>query len=167
MPPRHEIHARPWIGLAGWIAVTFVAAAAGAFASRNSRDFYLSLARPEWAPPPWVFAPVWTVLYLMMAIAAWLVWRKSGFRAGFVALALFLAQLVLNALWTWLFFEWKIGSWALADIVTLWFLVAATLLAFFWRSKLAAGLLAPYLAWIAFAGFLNHAVWKLNPALLG
>src|SRR5688500_16807553 len=92
------------LGLVAWLAITSAAAAVGAVASARSREFYAQLDRPEWSPPGWVFGPVWTLLYALMAIAAWLVWRERGFSAAKVALGLFLAQLALNALWTWLFF---------------------------------------------------------------
>jgi len=154
-------------GLAGWFAVSFVAAAIGAAASVQAGDFYASLARPDWAPPPWIFGPVWTVLYALMGIAAWLVWRAGGFREAGFALALFLAQLAPNALWSWLFFRWHRGALSFADVLLLWALVAATLISF-WRIRPAAGaLLVPYLLWISFAAALNYSVWQLNPQLLG
>lgn len=92
------------LGLAGWLLLSFAAAGIGAIATTNAGDFYQQLNRPGWAPPAGSFGPVWSVLYLMMGIAAWLVWRERGFRHARVALALFLAQLAANALWTWLFF---------------------------------------------------------------
>jgi translocator protein len=155
------------LGLAAWLLVVFVAAAAGAVASAQSQSFYGQLVRPDWAPPASVFGPVWTILYASMGIAAWLAWRERGFGGARNALSLFLVQLVLNALWSWLFFAWRLGGWALADIIVLWLLIVATLVAF-WRIRpLAGALLVPYLAWVSFATFLNHAVWRLNPALLG
>jgi tryptophan-rich sensory protein len=157
----------PILGLAGWLAVSFVAAAIGAVASIDAKSFYGQLAQPSWAPPSSVFGPVWTVLYALMAIAAWMVWRDGGFRVHRTALSLFTMQLALNALWSWLFFAWRLGGWALADIIVLWLLIVATLVAF-WRIRpLAGALLVPYLAWVSFAAFLNHAVWRLNPNLLG
>ena len=155
------------IGLAGWLAVSFVTAAIGAVASIQASSFYLQLARPEWAPPANVFGPVWTVLYVLMAIAAWLVWRIGGFRAARTALILFLAQLAVNALWSWLFFGWHWGGLAFVDIGLLWVLIVATLVAF-WRIRLLAGvLLIPYLLWVSFALALNYSVWQLNPQILG
>src|SRR5690606_10580565 len=97
-------------GLLGWLGVSFAAAAIGGFASANAGDFYVRLIRPDWAPPGWLFGPVWTILYLLMAVSAWLVWRERGFRGAPVALGLFLAQLAANALWTWLFFAWRLGA---------------------------------------------------------
>ena len=103
----------------------------------------------------------------MMGVAAWLVWRVNGFRAARGALLLFMLQLALNALWSWLFFAWHLGALALADIVLLWALILATLIAF-WRVRPWAGaLLVPYLAWVSVAAALNYAVWQLNPQLLG
>lgn len=155
------------LGLAGWLIVAFVAAAVGAAASVNAGTFYAQLTLPAWAPPGWLFGPVWTVLYLAMGIAAWLAWRAEGFRAARWALALFLVQLVLNALWSWLFFGWQRGALAFAEILLLWVLIVATLIAFF-RVRAAAGwLLVPYLLWVSFAAVLNYAIWQLNPAMLG
>lgn len=154
-------------GLVVWLVIVFVAAALGAAASVEAPSFYAQLVRPEWAPPARVFGPVWTVLYALMGIAAWLVWRVGGYRRAQVALNLFLAQLVLNTLWSWLFFGWQKGAVAFADIVVLWLLIVATLVAF-WRVKpLAGALLIPYLLWVSFAAVLNYSVWQLNPQLLG
>jgi tryptophan-rich sensory protein len=155
------------LGLAGWLVITFVAAAIGGAASVNAGLFYAQLVRPEWAPPSWVFGPVWTVLYIVIGIAAWLVWRADGFHAARGALSLFLVQLALNALWSWLFFGWHLGALAFADILLLWVLILATLIAF-WRVRALAGwLLVPYLLWVSFASALNYAVWQLNPQSLG
>jgi benzodiazapine receptor len=154
-------------GLAGWLILTFAAAALGAVASAQAGAFYLQLVRPEWAPPGWLFGPVWTALYLMMSIAAWLVWRDHGFRRGGGALTLFVVQLAVNALWTWLFFVWHQGALAFAEILLLWALIAATLIAFRRLHLVAAILLLPYLAWVSFASALTYATWRLNPGILG
>lgn len=154
-------------GFVVWLVIVFVAAALGAAASVEAPSFYAQLVRPEWAPPARVFGPVWTVLYALMGIAAWLVWRVGGYRRAQVALNLFLVQLVLNTLWSWLFFGWQKGAVAFADIVVLWLLIVVTLVAF-WRVKpLAGALLIPYLLWVSFAAVLNYSVWQLNPQLLG
>lgn len=158
---------RAILGLAAWLAITFGAAAVGAVASANAGTFYQQLARPGWAPPGWLFGPVWTALYLLMGIAAWLVWRPAGFRAAAAALVLFLAQLAVNALWTWLFFAWKQGGWAFAEILVLWVLILATVIAFRRASPVAGALLIPYLAWVTFAAVLNLVTWRMNPMLLG
>lgn len=154
-------------GLVGWLVVSFAASAVGALASVRANTFYGQLVQPAWAPPATVFGPVWTVLYALMAIAAWLVWRSDRSAATRAALWLFAAQLLLNALWSWLFFAWHRGAWAFADIVALWILLVATLVAF-WRVRpLAGALLVPYLLWVSFASALNYSVWQLNPHLLG
>ena len=154
-------------GLVGWLVLCFIAAAIGGFASIHAAAFYAELVRPTWAPPGSVFGPVWSVLYTLMGIAAWLVWRVDGFRGARTALTLFLLQLALNALWSWLFFAWHRGAIAFADILLLWALIVATLIAF-WRIRpLAGALLVPYLLWVSFATALNYAVWQLNPQALG
>lgn len=154
------------VGLIGWLAVAFAAAAIGAVASIDAGVFYAQLARPSWAPPASVFGPVWSVLYLLMGIAAWLVWREQGADRIRAALALFVAQLCVNALWSWLFFAWHKGAFAFADVLLLLALIAATVTAF-WRIRRLAGILMlPYLAWVAFASALTWAVWRGNPTLL-
>lgn len=158
---------RQALGLAGWLALTFIAAAVGAAASVQASAFYATLDRPAWAPPASVFGPVWTALYLAMAVAAWLVWRSAEGPWRKPTLALFVVQLAINALWSWLFFGWKLGAGAFMDVLLLLALVAATLVAF-WRIRPLAGLLlVPYLAWVAFATALTWSVWQRNPALLG
>jgi len=154
------------LGLVGWLALTFVAAACGAIASIAAPAFYAQLARPSWAPPAGVFGPVWSTLYLLMAVAAWLVWRERGRRMRGVALTLYVAQLVVNALWSWLFFAWHRGALAFVDVVVLLVLIVLTASAFLRVSRLAALLLVPYLGWVAFATALTWAVWRANPALL-
>ena len=151
---------------AAWLAVTYAAGAIGAIASANAGGFYLQLSRPPWAPPAWVFGPVWNVLYFLIGLAAWLVWRARGFRGARAALTLFLVQLALNALWTWLFFAWRDGALAFAEIVVLWVFILATAIAF-WRVRPAAGaLLVPYLAWVGYAAALTWSLWQRNPGVL-
>jgi tryptophan-rich sensory protein len=149
----------------GWALLTGVAAAVGGVASRNARGFYGLLDRPGWAPPGWAFPVVWPVLYLLMATAAWLVGRADApGRDG--ALGLYVAQLVANAAWTWLFFALRRGAWALGEVLVLLALVALTTAAF-WRVRPLAGvLLLPYLAWVTFATALTWSVWRRNPGLL-
>ena len=159
--------ARQVIGLLGWLALAFAAAAIGAVASIHAAAFYSALARPTWAPPGWLFGPVWSVLYLLMGIAAWLVWRARGFAGAKSALVVFIVQLLANALWTWVFFVWRLGGLALAEILLLWALIAATIVLFWRVSRLAAALLLPYLAWVSFACALTLSTWRLNPGLLG
>ena len=152
--------------LVSWLAICFLVAAIGALASLQAGAFYAELVRPDWAPPAAIFGPVWTVLYAMMAVAAWLVWRRREIRLARIALALFLLQLVPNALWSWLFFGWNKGALSFFDIVLLWALSVTTLV-LFWRIRTLAGLLlVPYVAWVTFASVLNYEIWRLNPALL-
>ena len=155
------------VGLIGWLLLSFVAAAIGAIASVQAASFYQDLAQPSWAPPSSVFGPVWSVLYALMGIAAWLVWREGGWRRQRGVLTLFVIQLALNALWSWLFFAWHRGALAFVDIVLLWVLIVATVVGF-WRVRpLGGALLLPYLFWVSFALALNYAVWHLNPQILG
>lgn len=154
------------LGLLGWALLTFTAAAVGAIASANASEFYAELARPSWAPPAWLFGPVWTALYALMALSAWLVWRERGFAGARTALVLFVAQLAANALWSWLFFAWHRGALAFAEVLVLCCLIVATIVSFQRISTVAAVLLYPYLAWSAFASVLTFAIWKLNPELL-
>lgn len=155
------------IGLLVWLLLAFAAAAAGGLASIQAGPFYLGLVRPAWAPPAWLFGPVWSVLYLLMAVAAWLVWRAGASNRSAAGLVVFTVQLAFNALWTWLFFAWHRGAWAFAEIVVLWVLIVVTMILFARTHKLAAALLAPYLAWVTFAAALNFSLWRLNPAVLG
>lgn len=125
--------------------------------------WYATLTRPEFAPPSWVFAPVWTTLFALMGIAAWLIWRQGINRQVVkTALAIFALQLGLNILWSGLFFGLQSPGWAFFEIILLWLAIAATIAAFAKLSKPAAWLLAPYLAWVSFAAYLNYAFWSLN-----
>ncbi len=162
----HPSLSKQVLGLAGWLAASFVAGGIGASASANAGAFYLQLSQPSWAPPSWVFGPVWSVLYVLMGVSAWLVWRRHGFRAARSALTLFGVQLLANALWTWLFFVWHLGAVSLAEIAILWLLIAGTIVAFWRLHRMAAVLLVPYLAWVSFASALTFALWRLNPAVL-
>jgi tryptophan-rich sensory protein len=155
------------LGLIGWLVATFAAGSVGAIASARAATFYGQLSQPAWAPPAWLFGPVWSALYFLMAVAAWLVWRSHGFRGASTALWLFVIQLVANALWTWLFFVLHRGALSLAEIVVLWLLIAATIGAFWPLQRLAALLLVPYLAWVSFASALTYSLWQLNPGVLG
>jgi tryptophan-rich sensory protein len=156
-----------YFGLAGWLATAFVAAAIGAVASVDAPSFYAQLARPAWAPPAGVFAPVWTTLYALMGVAAWLVWRVRGFSGAGGALLLFIVQLAANSLWSWLFFGWRVGAWSFVEVLLLWCLVVATTVSFWRIQKVAGALLVPYLVWVTFAAALTYSIWRLNPALLG
>lgn len=164
-----HVHSRneKLIGLAGWLLISFVTAGIGSIASIQAAEFYSTQLRlPEWAPAASVFGPVWTVLYAMMGVSAWLVWLRSGVNDAYVAFTLFIMQLALNALWSWLFFVWKFGGLAFADVTMLWVVVAAMVVAFWRHSRTAAVLLVPYLLWITFAAALNYSVWQMNRDVL-
>lgn len=122
--------------------------------------WYQSLIKPPLNPPQAVFGPVWTILYVMMAVAAWLVWRQVGFRAK--EMLPFFIQLTLNTLWSFLFFAWRRPDYAFIDIFLLGFAILLTLLVFWKVRPLAGALLIPYLAWVSFAAYLNAALWRLN-----
>ena len=125
-------------------------------------EWFDALIKPPLNPPNWVFGPVWSLLYLMMAVSAWLVWRNGDRGNIGFALLLYIVQLVANTMWSWLFFgKHQIGL-ALVDIVVLLGLILATMLAFSRHSKLAVVLLIPYLAWVSFATYLNFSFWRLN-----
>ena len=158
---------KQFLGIVGWLVVSFTGSAIGAVASIQAKTFYSQLIQPDWAPLPGVFGPVWTILYALMGIAAWLVWCSGGFHSQRRAITLFMLQLTFNALWSWLFFAWQLDALALADIVVLWILILATLVSFWRVHPLAGGLLIPYLLWVSFASVLNYSIWQLNPQVLG
>lgn len=154
---------RPWIGLIVFLVICFVAAGIGSAVTTPQIDgWYASLAKPSWNPPNRIFGPVWTALYLAMALAAWLVWRQGGIAGAKVPLALFGFQLALNTLWSCLFFGLENPGLAFAEVLLLWVAIAATMVTFWFRSKVAGLLFAPYLAWVTFAAFLNFTIWRLN-----
>ncbi len=144
----------------GWILVSFTAAFVGGRARPG--EWYRGIRKPSWNPPNWVFAPVWTVLFILMGIAAAMIWEERERAAVLLPLALFVGQLVCNALWSWCFFGWHRLGWALLDLLLLWSLLLATILAFWPIRPLAGQLLLPYLAWVSFAGILNFTLWRLN-----
>jgi translocator protein len=166
-PPTRRSFKTQSLGLLGWLAATLAAGSVGAIASSRAASFYGQLSQPTWAPPAWLFGPVWSGLYIAMAVAAWLVWRDRGFKGAPAALGLFVIQLIANALWTWLFFVLHRGALSLAEVVVLWLLIAATIARFWPIHRLAALLLVPYLAWVGFASALTLSLWRLNPAVLG
>lgn len=162
LPPRSGGPVTAALVLLGFfLVVTVVAAVGGVAASDAGRD-YQALQRPGWAPPPWLFGPVWTVLYATIAVAGWLVWRRTSWRRARAAFTAYGLQLLLNAVWTPLFFRWGLLGTAAADIALLWLSVLATIVLFARHSRLGAALLLPYLAWVGFAGALNIAIWTLN-----
>jgi translocator protein len=148
---------RHWKSLIVFILITAAAAATGSLSQPDA--WFNALTKPAFMPPTWLFAPVWSVLYFLMAIAAWRVYRIDDLRATIV---LWFVQLVVNAAWTPLFFGLHRVDFALIDIALLIVLIVATTIAFFRRDRLAAALLVPYLAWVGFATALTFAIWKLN-----
>lgn len=153
-------------GLAAWLLLCFAAAGLGGLGSAGAAEFYGQLRQPVWGPPAWLFAPVWTVLYAMMGLSAWLVWRAQGPGLLSTTLFLFIVQLAVNAAWSWIFFVWNQGALSLIWIAGLWFLVAATMAAFHRVHRAAAWILAPYLLWISYALLLTAALWLMNPEFL-
>lgn len=153
--------------LAGWLVLTFVFAGIGAFATSQAGEFYGQLDQPSWAPPAWLFGPVWTVLYALMGVAAWRVQRTADVRSVRTEMTVYVVQLALNALWSWLFFAWHRGQPAFYELLVLWLAIVATLVLFWRRDRLAGMLLLPYIAWVSFAGALCYTIWQRNPGVLG
>jgi tryptophan-rich sensory protein len=158
MPSRHE-----WLVLTGFLGLCFTVALIGSwFTASVLDDWYARLRKPTWTPPNGIFGPVWSALYVSMAVAAWLVWRKRREVVFTVPLALFMIQLALNLGWSVVFFGLRNPGAACIEIVLLWTAIVVTLMAF-WRVTAAAGwLLVPYLGWVTFAVALNFAIWQLN-----
>ena len=150
------------IGLACFIAACFLAALTGAWFRPGA--WYERLRKPSWRPPNRLFAPVWTVLYLMIAVSGWLVWRKVGFAGATLPLTVYALQLMLNAAWTPLFFGLHRPDLGFVDIVLVWLSIVAMIVLFMPIHVAAALLLLPYLVWVTFATALNFAVWRLNPS---
>ena len=147
------------LALAGFFAVSFAAAASGAMFKPG--DWYGALRKPRWTPKPWVFPAVWTPLYIAIAVAGWLAWRRTGLFT--LPFAFYAAQMALNAAWSAAFFGLRRPGVALADLLLLWLAILATIVGFAQVSAAAAWLLAPYLVWVTIAGALNASVWRLNP----
>ena len=158
---------KPMVGLVLWVALSFCAGLIGSrFTGPAVATWYGSVSRPAWAPPNFLFGPVWSALYLMMGIAAWLVWRKAGMSGAPGAMLLFGLQLIANAAWSAIFFGLHRFDLAFVEIVVLWALILATMVAF-WRLGARAGLLLlPYALWVSYAGALNLAIWRLSPGAL-
>jgi translocator protein len=147
-------------GLLFWLLLSF---AVGWFGTQfEPGGWYAALRKPEWTPPAFVFGPVWTFLYILMAVAAWLVWRRNGFLGAPIALSLYLLQLVLNGAWSWLFFGLHQLGLAAIELAILWLTLWATAAAFSRHSKVSALFLVPYLLWTGFALILNISIWRLN-----
>ena len=152
-----------YLSLVVCIAICFGAAAIGSAVTDTSvGDWYKTLEKPTWNPPSWVFGPVWTVLYICMAVSLWLVWIRRESTSIKSALILFAVQLFANAIWSVLFFGLKNPLWALFDILVLLVAIAATMTVFWKTSKAAGWLMLPYFLWVCFATFLNYSIWSLN-----
>jgi tryptophan-rich sensory protein len=152
------------IALAAFVALTFSAAGiASAFTARSVRNWYPTLRKPVGNPPASYFGPVWTVLYFLMTIAVWNVWRVGdGWEDATAAITVFLIQLALNAAWSVIFFGMRSPGAALVEIILLWAAILVTMI-LFWRLSLFSGaLLVPYLAWVTYAAYLNAGIWRLN-----
>ena len=159
--PPSAPRSRPWPALAGFMLLCVVGGAASGLATPPD-DWYWKLAKPSWTPPPWLFGPVWTLLYLMLGVSAWLLWRRRRMPGGRLAIGLFFAQLALNFAWTPLFFGLHAPGIAFAEIVALWVAIVGTVVTGWRVHRVAAALMLPYLAWVSFASALNLAIWRLN-----
>jgi benzodiazapine receptor len=159
VPSRREV-----LGLVAAVVGTEAVGGASAFASGSDiRSYFDALRKPPLTPPPAAFGPAWTTLYLLMGVAAWLVWRQGLDEQSAIALGVFVTQLLLNALWSIVFFGRHRIGWALLEIALLWMTILLTIVTF-WRVRpLAGALLLPYLAWVSFAAYLNAGFWRLNP----
>ena len=141
-----------------------VGSLAGYFTASSVNGWYTTLVKPSFNPPNWLFAPVWTSLYIMMGIALFLVWNSGAAEdVKRTAVTLFIVQLVLNFLWSFVFFYAQQPGWALVNIILMWIFIFLTILWFGKISSLSAWLLVPYICWVSFAIVLNFAIWKLNP----
>lgn len=149
----------------GW-GGAYLAAGIGGLASASAGSFYLELTRPGWAPPGNWFGPVWTLLYTLMGLSFWLVWRADSERAAKSPLVWHTVQLIVNSLWSWVFFVWRLGGPAFVHILVLLVLIGFTARAFARIRTPAAWLLLPYALWVMFAAVLNFSLWRLNPDLL-
>ena len=145
-----------------FFAVCLGAGGLGSFFTASSvRDWYPKLRKPAGTPPSWIFGPVWTTLYLLMAVSAWLVWREYG-RGALSALLIFFAQLALNIAWSGIFFGSRMPGVAFVEIVILWLAILFTIFVFYFLVPLAALLLVPYVLWVTYASYLNWGIWRLN-----
>jgi tryptophan-rich sensory protein len=151
---------RDILGLAAFVVLCFGVSLLGGRATLPAlAHWYPELAKPAWTPPPWVFGPVWTLVYPMLAVAGWLAWREGRSHR---AVLIYMLQLALNAAWPWIFFGERRIGWALVCVVVMWLAILGTLAAFWRVSRTAAILLVPYLGWVAFAAALNAALWWMN-----
>lgn len=150
-------------GLVAFLVICFgVSAAGGAATASTVGTWYQALQKPPFNPPDWLFTPVWTVLYVMMAVAGWRVWRAHGLRGARAAMALFAIQLALNLAWSFVFFGYRLIGAALVEIVALLVAIVVTTILFWRRDRIAGALFVPYAGWVGFATVLNLALWQLN-----
>jgi len=155
------------ISLIIFIIFSFSAAALGfVFTNRTVKTWYQTIKKPSWNPPSKVFAPVWTILYIMMAVAGWMVWERLPHKTFSWPMILFFIQLVLNALWSGIFFALRSPSWALLEIILLWAFIVLTMFSFWTVYWIAGILFLPYFLWVSFASFLNFTIWRLNRAAI-
>ena len=146
-----------------FIFVLACAAAAAPGVILRPGEWYRALAKPPWQPPNWLFGPVWFVLYISIAVSGWLVWRHTGLDGAAAALSIYALQLVLNALWSVIFFSLHRPGLAFAEILCLLGSILATIAAFHPLDQMAAYTLIPYAIWVGFAAMLNYRIWRLNP----
>jgi len=144
-----------WVGLC--LTVGFIA---GRF---SPGKWYATLHKPSWTPPGWVFPVVWTILYVMMGLSAWIIWQGTGLREVALPISFFLLQLIFNVLWMWLFFGLHRPGLAFLDIALLWAILLVTLILFWMNRPMAGAFLIPYLVWVGFSSALNFAIWRMNP----
>lgn len=160
-PSQRSLPTHPVVAALGWFGITFTAAIIGSQAGPGL--WYAALNKPSWNPPNWVFGPVWTCLYVTMALAAWRVWRHGGWTNRRTSLLMYLLQLILNAFWSPIFFGLQQPGLAFVEILLLCAAIVGTVVLFLRVDRLSGILLVPYLAWVSFAAFLNFTLWRLNP----
>lgn len=154
-----------WLALiVSFAACMSAAAIGGLLTTRSIEEWYNTIKKPSWNPPEWAFGPIWTILYILMAISAWMLWEEGDAQSRLVPLSIFGVQLALNVIWSGVFFYKKMILGGLVEIIALWIAIFATLVAFWGESAIAAILLMPYLLWVSIASYLNYTIWRLNPA---
>jgi len=158
-----ETRGNQWLALAGYLAACFLVSAVAGYATVQSiPTWYANISKPGFTPPNQVFAPVWTILYALMGIAAWLIWRMPDSPHRTRAIALFWLQLLLNFAWSWIFFYLHLILGAALEIVILWFAILFTTIAYRRVYPLAGWMMIPYLCWVSFASVLNWGIWHAN-----
>jgi len=164
MPQNETRSLKRYAGLIGAIVLCQGVGGLGTIWTTDGvKNWYPKLEKPSFNPPSWAFGPVWTLLYAMMGASAWLTWRKGGEERTMRALQLFSVQMLLNMLWSFIFFRLRSPRWAFVEIVVLWLAIVMTLVAIWRVSRIAGLLFLPYLLWTSFALLLNARIWRLNP----